>query len=386
MLSLRRLLCGKPAASSVPPVLYTTENVQQTFTGHFGAVKLRRMLILNCERVSVFHDISLLLANQPFEITHYMYASQDVTHTVRALHAALPILYSPNYSGFSYLLPSDPDHVVRGLMTSDLIACEYTGADFALHQELIVFDSSYSGRSCMLNGGLDALYALLPSKESMQPVHVPAPGDDLLAYNGFCAELEKNHAVYRIKPDLGLEQIPVNLLEPAVRDAAPAEVLAFLGPLTDMFAKRQQNVLTKSQPQYHVMKKNALARFVQTGRTSDHLWCCRSFTMEERAQILIYLRDQLLALPNFHLYLLRDDDALRDDEVILYDGIGLSLIKPGTDYGLEQSHTEILITQKEFLNVYKRFFTESILGYRVETEAVTRIFLDKLISRCLTGE
>lgn len=216
----------------------------------------------------------------------------------------------------------------------------------------------------------------------MQPIRIPAVGDDLLTYNAFCAELEQDHAVYRIKPDLGLEQLPVDILLRAGQEAAPPEILRALPALTDLFRRRHQNVLTKGKPQHTVLKRSAMLQFARTGRLSDHPWILRDFTLGERRRILVYLKEVLLALPGFHLHLLKDEASMLDDEVILYEGVGLSLIKPGTDYNWLDTHAEILITQPEFLQVYKQFYQESLLMHRVAPEAETRAFLDELISQC----
>ena len=62
------------------------------------------------------------------------------------------------------------------------------------------------------------------------------------------------------------------------------------------------------------------------------------------------------------------------------------MIKAGTNYDLSQMHAEILITQPQFLETYKRFFLNSILRYRVESQEFTRHYLSELIDMCESGE
>ena len=89
-----------------------------------------------------------------------------------------------------------------------------------------------------------------------------------------------------------------------------------------------------------------------------------------------------MSLPGFHLYFLKDDAALRDDDFILYEDRGLSVVKVGMDYDMSARNDEIRITQPVLLKVLKRFFMESILRYRVESEEASAAEIDRLIALC----
>ncbi len=387
MRGMRELLRGEPLTYAAPLQLdYLLGNKASTsFLGHFSTLRLRRIFILNCEYVPIFQDIALLMGQHDFPVIQYMYASEDVPHTVRAIHAALPMLFATNYSSYSYRMPDSPGRTVRGLITSDLVAYEAVTADNRPANGVIVFASPSRGLVYPNHESIDSMMKMLPTIDLMQPVRIPTTAEqDLLAYSCFCADLERGHATYCIKPDLGLMHLPVDILEKAVRDAAPPEVLRHLPELVQITKRRHQDMLEKSVPQHLVMKRGALLHFVNTGRFSDHLYCCRAFVPAERTAILRYLRDTLMALPDFHVYLLKNDDAFTDNEVTLYGDTGLSFIKPGTDYDWSRSHAEILVTQPEFLQVFQHFFTDSILRCRVEKQSVTIDFLDALIEYSVT--
>lgn len=388
MLTLRKLLRGVPAMGYTPVSLSLADGSFISLIARYSALSLKRLLILNCENVAVFHDLALLVSQHQIPIEHYSFFDSSFQHIVRTLHAYMPILYQPGYTGYSWHIPDAPGNAPRGLITTDLIVCEYLDAQGLPVSDVIVFHKRTEGRLTTLHANLDFIRHLLPTVEAMTPIRLDTGvfGSDMTAYNQYCATLERDHAVYRIKPDIGAEQIPVHLLRRAVGDMAPPELCDSLEPLAQVFHERQQNILTKTEAQYHIMKKSALMRFAKTGKTSDHLWCCRAFTPMERAEILHFLRDQLLTMPTFHLYFLKDDDALLNDEVILYEGKGLSMIKPGTDYDLSQSHAEILITQPQFLEAYKRFYLSSILRYRVESQHFTQRYLDELIAMCESND
>lgn len=388
MLTLRKLLRGVPAMAYTPVSLSLVDGSFFSLIARYSAISLNRILILNCENVAVFHDLALLTSQHQVPIEHCSFFGSSFQHIVRTLHAYMPILYQPGYTGYSWIVPDAPGSAPRGLITTDLIVCEYLDAQSLPVIDVIVFHKRSEGRLITLPTSLDFIRHLLPPVETMTPIRLDTGvfGSDMKVYNQYCAALERDHAVYRIKPDIGAEQIPVHLLRRAVGDMAPPELFDSLEPLAQIFSERQQNILAKEDAQYHIMKKSALLRFAKTGKTSDHLWCCRAFTPAERSEILHFLRDQLLAKPTFHLYFLKDDDALLDNEVILYEGKGLSMIKAGTNYDLSQSHAEILITQPQFLEAYKRFYLNSTLRYHVESAQYSMEYLNKLIAMCENSE
>lgn len=381
MLSLRRLLRGEPLTSAGQLMLQLPDGTSRSFLAHYGAVDIKRMLIVNSEQVPIFHDLSLLLSNNPFKITRILYTDHSALHIVHSLHAAMPILYNRAYNSYSYPLNPDPPATTRGLITSDMMLCEYE-RNGKPHHELVVFTEPNRGQVLQHSVTLDELRRFFPPQDQLRPVRLVLPENTLLGYNRFCAELEKDCAVYRLKPDIGFDQIPVHLLRRAIADHVERSQLLELKPMGDITRKRQQMLLNQALPIYHVMKRSAMWQFVKTGRTSDHVWCCRSFTMEERLEILLYIRHQLMSKPNIHLYFLKDDSVLRDDEFVLYEGKGLFVVKPGTDYDWQNAHAEIMITQSEFLKVFRRYFAESTLRYRVESAEASAAAFDEMIDYC----
>lgn len=382
MVAMRRMIRGETIVPEKTLMLQWQDGTKRSFLAHYSSLKVQSMLILNSESVTLFHDLALMLAKKPFPVEHYMFAGNHPLHTVQCLHAAMPVIYSESYQSYSYSIARDPALTTRGIITSDALFCEYEGADGETVHEMTIFVESDLGLVQRTTKGSELMRYVLPRRDRLCPIRVSVPDSDMFQYNAFCLELERNCGVYRIKTDIGLDQIPVSILKRAVADHAPPEVVETLDSLADQFADRQENTLNKRAPQYHIMKRRAMWQFIQTGRMSDHLWCCRSFTMRERLEILTFIRDELMRKAEFHLRFLKDDDALRDDEIVLYEGKGLSIIKPGTDYNLQKDHVECLITQTEFISFFRRFFMESTMRYRVETEEASRAELDRMIDFC----
>lgn len=384
MLSLRRMIRGEPAAAPGKLMLQTPDGGQQSFLAHFSGYSPQRILLLNSEQVPMYSDLIMLMQWSSVSVEHYLYTGTSNMHSVHSLHATLPLLYLSGYHSYSYTLDFDPFLSTRGLITSDILLIDYHDAAGHSGSEMIIFTAPCEGKVLPSPISIDTFRQLLPPIEDMHPISTPVPHTDLISYAAFCLELEHDHSVYRLKPDVGIEQIPVEILMKAISDEAPPEIQHALPRLRGIFTEHYQNMLTKPNPQYHIMKRRDMWRFVQTGRMSDHLWCCRAFTPSERVEILQFLLDLMVDHRNFHLYFLKDDDALRDEEIVLYEGRGLSIFKPGSDYSLIDSanHAEVLITQPEFLSVFKRFYVESTLRYRVEPQDVAVQELRAMINYC----
>ena len=191
--------------------------------------------------------------------------------------------------------------------------------------------------------------------------------------------------MYRIKPDFGMEQIPTEIWIRAFAEGPMAGDGAALGDieeLAELFTQRQKNAFSKKQAQHHVLKQRAVWKFLRTGRLSDQFWAFRALTMRERLETLQLILEQHTENPYFTLHFLRDEDSMRDDEIICYDGAGLSIIKAGTNYDLSAAHSEIMVNQPEFLRIYRNFFLHSILPYNVQPEYKTRKILMGMIEYC----
>lgn len=389
MVALRRLLRGEHLRCE-PVLLHDEQGNSCSFLAHFAARKIRSMIILNCEKNAIFSDLALLLDGGSFRIEHLLYTDDIALHTVNCLRASVPLIYSPCYSVKTYSLATDKHKHPRGLITSDILLYEYESEYGQALCECIVFPELTRGEVMPLPYAMQDLMRFLPPQERLQQVLHHISGSDLMEYNAFCSEMEKERMVCRIRSDPSLVQIPVQIFRQAIRDQAPPDLLASLRPLADTFEQRQQQLLKNPEPQYHILRRGAMRQFVRTGRLSDHLWCCRPFTMAERIQILRYIRYTLMELEQMHFVFLKDDDALRGDEIIFYEGRGLSIIRAGKDYSAADAHEEALITEPELIMVFKRFIMESTLRYRVGAREDAAAFFEALIAECemqlATGE
>lgn len=326
-----------------------------------------RVTVLNCEHVPLFDELAELEAKTPFPIKHYLVEDGPASQTVERIRAILPVLFSEQYQVFSQELNTDEP---MGMLQSDLMVVGWQENGQA-QCDLVTFLERERGFFMHYESAAEEFLPLMMialRQANFHPVRLMT-GDarrDFLDYCIDCTELERDRTVMRIKPEVGIEQIPVDILADAFAEGCPDQqaVTKLLPPLRRLFEKRHRNARVKHQPQYHVLMRWGMWRFVRTGCLSDHPWLLRPFTVAERKRILQELMTLMRENPYFNLRFARDDDVHRLEEFIYYEGKGLYIIKPNTDYRLDGGHAEVVIRQKKFTNAYRRFYLDAVLNYR----------------------
>ena len=86
--------------------------------------------------------------------------------------------------------------------------------------------------------------------------------------------------------------------------------------------------------------------------------------------------------PYCNFYFLENDDLLRDIQIGYYEGKGLLIVDAQTSFNLAEGHSEILITQSEFLEQYKAYFLKYLLKDSVLSFEGTRNFLYECLKYC----
>lgn len=381
MLALRRLLRCEPV-ETVPLQLYDSEGTPTSFLAHFAPMNITRMVLINIEQVGLYGELALLMENGDFPVIQLVYTDGRPLHIINTLRGTMPVLFSPRYTAYTHPINFEESITARGLITSDVLICEHLMSDGSYATEAIVFTARDRGEIIHLNSPLDFLMRLLPSQSHMVPVLKHVSGACLKTYNYICADLERDRMVCRIRPDLSLVHIPYPLLVDAFCDHASQEAKESYQMMDEIFLQRQKNMMEKHAHEYSIMRRGVMRRFAATGKLSDHMWCCRPFTMRERIQILRHVRYTLMALPHLHFVFLKDDDALKCDEIIFYEDKGLSFLKNRTDYGRDSAQYEVFVEQMDLLHVFKRFIMQSTLRYRVDTQKDAAAFFDDLIAQC----
>lgn len=192
-----------------------------------------------------------------------------------------------------------------------------------------------------------------------------------------CLSMEQNRAIYMIKLD-----IPLSFVQPDIVASCVMDGMIGKKTMEDMICVHRQrfdNFFTKKKVSRVVFSREAMERFARTGRQSDHFFALRSYTPEERVRILQNLREQEENNPNFHVYFFEEGYQPPAAEVGLYEGVGVLMAKPYTDYNLTGEHEEMIISQREFCARYKAYFMNDLLERHVIPRRETLAVLDALI-------
>lgn len=387
---LRSLLKGEEAPRREVILTISQGGTQTTLIKRYGECQRWRGFLINGERAPIFHALSELLQREDFRLEHAMFFNDDQAHTVRLICALLPLMFSTNYEGYAYALDRKREGMTTGLMRADILVCDYVTRGGEVRHDMIVFNADDDASVIESRQSVSTFETLLPPRgdfRSLRSIWYSGTGD-YLAYCRFCMRLEKNRAIYRVKQDVGMDQIPVPLLRRAVEEGPLYEHRAapeLVDALEAIFHERWQQTRENPEPVHHVMKRSAMWQFARTGRMSDHFWACRTFTLQERAEILQAMIDLMRFCPDYHFYFLKDDDDLRDDEFVLYEGAGVCVIKPGTDYHLDGNHVETMIVQEEFQDIFKKFFMESVVRFHTYSQEETTAMLHEMHRWCSSG-
>ena len=324
------------------------------------------IVLFNCVDEGLSWEIRRAMEKQPFPITidHYILSDQSLTRIPGMIKAVLPLLHTQNYRCRAVSIPEKGAR--RGIFGADaaLMTFEYLGGEEKQYLSYLYGDKGAVTVPLSRHVEAEDLFFPMENIRQVNGEGVPNPQEGMDRYLSFCCDLERGHAVYQIKPSLGMEQIPVDILISAALDEE-GMVPEHLNGLVPLLENREKNLLSKKKAQYHVFKEENMRRFVLTGRLEDHPALLRAFTPPERVRILRRLEERQKKNPYFHLLFFKEGDRWLDDEVTLYEDAGLSIIKPGTDYSPDGPHGEtLLVGPREFLEAYKSFYLNRLLRTR----------------------
>ncbi len=212
-----------------------------------------------------------------------------------------------------------------------------------------------------------------PFKQPLQQVLTP---DGYLSYLADFAALEHNRAIWSIRTSVGASLIPGELMIRASEDRLPAELLARAKPIA---VQRTQNTYARRQPVCIAFKKNAVERFLETGRCFGHFSFMRPFTAEERAEILGVILQNMRANPYFHVYFLRNDNAVRDLGITAYADRGLVLLPAEGEAQPLERYYDGRLPSPAISRLFGEFFTRELLPTACFTEHESCLMMESLL-------
>lgn len=346
--------------------------------------------VFNCQYITaLFSLLRALLGEEGVKVRHYMFIDSDGVRTMSALNTLMQVFYMKGYSGYTFTAMPEEKASHCGINAADAAIFDYCDDTGTPCEDIVVFTGAQSGRLLTYRGAQGRTERLLGIDtrrfESIKRTYFDCGAlEDYVRYSENYAALEYNRSIWKLKPDVGVDQIPMHVLSQAfLRAPLPEEVGDAFGKtfaeLQDIYKRRFLNSCTKRKPVYTIMKRSAMRRFAQTGRTTDHFWMMTPYTPSERIEILESLLKQQRDNPFMHMYFLKEDDTVRDVEIAYYEDVGMLFLEADTDYNLEAGHSEVMITHQEALRLYREFFMNVLLCEYVLPESETCRFFEELI-------
>ena len=351
-------------------------------TDYLAGRKELRLTVFNCMDDRVAGELERLLRHTDAVIRNDISLDDRQRRTIYCYRTIAPLMFHRHYE--PYVLPegspaSAPG--MTGLSRSDAIVCESVDEEGQTRRELfILVDGAAQALPLPAMEGMDRPKSLVPLKQTWYDCESFA---DYIGYSQSYYDLEKDHAWWKLKPDIGVDSISGDILARAVREGPipwEKEYDEVLEVLRVMYNERFANAFGRGKHHFTVMKQSAMKRFVETGRTTDHFWAMRAYTGQERLQILRVLVDKARTDPFVHLLFLKDEGLVRDMEMCYYEDRGLLLLRADTDYDLRADHGQILLRDPAVLESYRSYYMDQIVKRGCLDERESLAVLEKLLA------
>jgi len=366
----------------VPPKSEDLPPLAKGIMNRHGA-KPKEILCFGCMEDNFLSAlVTLLLCNESLTITHYFVEDQH-SGIAALLPKLLPILYNFRYELISVRRTSALQPSCVAMQDALLVRYDdgngemiVPGENGIMHTWL--FDPTndlFAFYQRLLNRADDSQKRYGRTYRSSSPTSYPA-------FLSHCLGYEQNRAIWHIKPDIGIEYLPVHIVNanfqemirtshPEFADAAPG--------IIDGFMARYRNLYSKRQTTYLILCREAMLSFARTGQLSDHPFCLRPFTPQERIEIFEHFINQSISNPYFHLLLLSDPKAQFAHNFICYDKLGLLLCDARTNYDLTCGYKEIMISAPNIVDQFRDFVVNVVIKTQTDPESSCIDFFRHLI-------
>ncbi len=222
---------------------------------------------------------------------------------------------------------------------------------------------------------------LSTQKQSYHPLKrsFDQPVSDYVLFLRACADLEKRRNYWLLRPDIHYASMEPHLMYDAIVDT-PMISMEKVGPkLLSLMEARHEAFQQGPYHKFLIHKYSAFERFMQTGKTMDHPWMMRPFTMKERREIIQHLLEIIRQSSTVHFFFLRDESICSDMEIGDYDRLGLLLTPPHTDYSLHDGYNEVLIESENLSTLFQSFYSVQLLRHYCMSASQSRALLEKLL-------
>lgn len=350
------------------------------------------IIIINCCWESVSQAMNeLMAASKETKITHYIVITDNTADTVRKIGNVMPMIYNHGYMGYS-AKDKDIGKVVPDELAYNLIAVRCKEKNGKMHGYQLIMHNETSGYLTKESFNLFDYWDSITKKNiaDFHPIKSSysqiSSADAYLRFTEMYFKMENNNTIYTYRPDICFNYVDVPITKAALMDglktinAGDLAAERMIKKLEDIHTRRFNNIFTKKKVTQHVCTVKGLEKFAKTGILSDHFFAMRPYTMKERIEIFKNLLDHMENNPHFNIHLLKDDSSFLEMEAICFENIGVDFTSMQTKYKLTEGHTEAIVRQEDFLELYTEYFTGELLKKHVKPQHETLQFMKQLIS------
>ena len=204
----------------------------------------------------------------------------------------------------------------------------------------------------------------------------------LKVFLAHCQSTEKDKAIYHIKTEVGLEYVPISIIVNNFTDWARTNnerLLFYIDDLKEILEQRYINIISKADPTYLIMTKEGMTEFVRTGRMKDHPFCLRTFTPEERKEILLSLLDLVEKSVSFIPLFFSDSTLSLNHSFIGYSRECILICAAHADYDLS-NYTEIVLESGELAGQFADYVTTILTKGHLMSKKASLDFIRSRIS------
>ena len=374
---MRRFILGKTLVSNANITLKSDLGSLDLIDYILSKEKLT-LYVINCTFTSIAAHFPKIL-EAGIQLRHYIEFSDDLAGFMRTLNAVAPVLSFQGYECFNI------KGLSFGLKNTNCLLLSYGEQKDIIH-EIILFDSELSAVSFVRN---------VPSKFILpDSTQAPSFKSSELIFNvpklfyAYCNQfktIEHNCVIYDMKPDPCAMLIPTNVLCNAFAGGSmPPDVVNsnFFADLYHLFLERYNNIEQKSQDTFVFLKKDALQRFAESGKTLDHMPGMRPYNADERKFILRSLLKRFQSNSAFHIVFLDDESLIPNRNLCCYIGRGLYIGRADDNYIGNSFGNAVQLTPPEaFYGLFQQYCKEELIKQHALPKSDVIAFLNELLQR-----
>ena len=340
-------------------------------------------VVLNCTNAPVLATLAQGASKTMLTVDYYYLAESSVMRTVSVLEATWPHMFCPWFHPHSVHLQEC--RLSAGLWGADIFFLRIASdapnvpAGIAGRWGMFILQAPQRALLCEISCAPETL---LQRKDVIcRSLYNDAAQGDYVQYLQYIRTLEHQHRIFRIKPDIGFELIPIDIQIAALEGTSfRSDYEQLVEPVTQIARQRYQESKRKTSRQYHVVSKDAMLRFAQTGILSDHFWGFRPYTCEERLRIFEELLHRMTSSTLFRLRFLREDTVLKPREVIWYEDYGVCILMENSDYRMGE-HQELMLRDQLFSEWFSSLFRDHFCDKYTYSDKESIMMMENIIKK-----